>query len=324
MMLFAMLYFSWHPIEQTIENNANQLLTKLDNNGDLKWAKVESFNRGRDVLLTGIAPNEEGVNKAIQVVLSSEGVNTVNFVGSIYIPDPAQLIISFNNKQVVLTGTVNGQNAIDDILLTATDSYKPRMVVNNLTVLGQVGDLQITPNLISSIAGLENDAQVTIQNNKVILLGKIENDDRLLMLLNNLKAVYKGIIDNQLSPLEPALQCSKIIKKILGSEKIYFSSGKETITNDSYTALSKIIKTMRICPDTKFEIAGHTDSSGTPEFNVQLSENRAQAVLDHLKEKGLDEKRFTVRGYGDSKMITDSQSQLNQAANRRIEFNINN
>ena len=323
-MLFVTLFFTWHPIETTIQNNANQLLAKLDESKNLEWAKVESFNRGRNVLLTGTAPDKESVDMVKQIVLSSEGTNSVTFVGSIYTPDLAQLIINFNNKQILLTGTVNGQDAIDDIVLAATTSFKPRKIINNLTVFGRVDNLPITPSLISSIADLESDAQVTIQSNKVILFGKIENDDRLLRLFNNLKSVYKGNIDNQLSALEPALQCLRLIKKILGSKKINFASGKATITNNSYTALTKIIKTLSICPDANFEISGHTDSTGSPDFNVKLSTSRAQAVLDHLIEKGLDEKKFTVRGYGDSQMISENQSLQDQAANRRIEFKVIN
>ncbi len=323
-MLLVTLFFTWHPIETTIENNANQLLAKQDENADHDWAKIYSFNRGRNVLLTGTAPNEDSVEKVKQIVLSSAGINSVTFVGSINTPNPAQLIISFNNKQIVLTGTVNGQDAIDNIVLTAIASYKPRIIINNLTVFGGVDDLPITPSLISSIADLEVGAQVTIQRNKVILLGKIENDARLLSLLKNLKSVFKGNIDNQLSTIEPALQCLKKIKEILEAKKINFSSGEATLTNNSYPALTKIIKTMRICPDTNFEISGHTDSTGSPNFNLELSESRAKAVLDHLIENGLDEKRFTVRGYGDSQMISENQSLLDQAANRRIEFKVIN
>jgi OOP family OmpA-OmpF porin len=68
------------------------------------------------------------------------------------------------------------------------------------------------------------------------------------------------------------------------------------------------------------EIAGHADSQGSPERNLELSRRRAQAVLDYFVSRGEDPERFVAVGYGDTRPIADNSTEEGRQKNRRIEF----
>ena len=75
-------------------------------------------------------------------------------------------------------------------------------------------------------------------------------------------------------------------------------------------------------PDLKIEIGGHTDNTGTSEYNIKLSEARAKSVYDFLVKYGIDIHRLSYKGYGETKPIVENDSEENRAVNRRTEFRI--
>ena len=67
-------------------------------------------------------------------------------------------------------------------------------------------------------------------------------------------------------------------------------------------------------------IIGHTDSQGTPEGNLEISRNRADAVRVYLIDAGVDPLRVNSDGRGDTEPVADNETEEGRAANRRIEF----
>ena len=70
----------------------------------------------------------------------------------------------------------------------------------------------------------------------------------------------------------------------------------------------------------RFEIDGHTDSTGTDAINQPLSERRAQAIVDQLVKDGIDPSALTAKGYGSSRPVADNATPEGRAHNRRVEF----
>jgi outer membrane protein OmpA-like peptidoglycan-associated protein len=70
----------------------------------------------------------------------------------------------------------------------------------------------------------------------------------------------------------------------------------------------------------RFEIEGHTDSTGTDAINQPLSERRAQAIKDQLVKDGIDASALTAKGYGSSRPIADNSTPEGRTRNRRVEF----
>jgi outer membrane protein OmpA-like peptidoglycan-associated protein len=104
------------------------------------------------------------------------------------------------------------------------------------------------------------------------------------------------------------------------SHGILFDVNKSTIKPESMGALNEIAKLMKAHNDLKFEIDGHTDSDGSGEANMKLSQSRADAVKEQLVKMGIDEGRLTTKGFGESKPIDKNDTAEGKANNRRVEF----
>src|SRR5690606_23490736 len=104
---------------------------------------------------------------------------------------------------------------------------------------------------------------------------------------------------------------------------IYFDYDKATFKSESYSDLNKLEQMMRQNPNIRVEIAGHTDSFGHWEYNKALSQRRAEAVKDFLTKKGIDPRRITAVGYGESRpLASNDDEQEGRELNRRVEFTV--
>ncbi len=79
---------------------------------------------------------------------------------------------------------------------------------------------------------------------------------------------------------------------------------------------------MRRCPESKIEVSGHTDASGDENYNISLSEKRAQAILEHLKGLSVHPERLNAVGFGSSQPLVENDTEENRQKNRRIEFKV--
>lgn len=105
-------------------------------------------------------------------------------------------------------------------------------------------------------------------------------------------------------------------------EAVLFSTASSTLSGNATTSLNKLVTILNKYPDTNLEIAGHTDSRGTHEYNQGLSERRAQAVSGYLINRGISSRRITTRGYGETQPIASNDTEAGRADNRRVEFQI--
>ena len=103
---------------------------------------------------------------------------------------------------------------------------------------------------------------------------------------------------------------------------VFFNSGKWDVKSDSYAELDRLVALLSDIPSLKIEISGHTDNVGSVSFNELLSQRRADAVVNYLVGKGVDKKRLSAKGYGQSKPVDSNNTAEGRALNRRTEFEI--
>lgn len=103
---------------------------------------------------------------------------------------------------------------------------------------------------------------------------------------------------------------------------IFFDVAKATLRSESNTELDRLVKLMQDVPNLKIEISGHTDNTGSATLNEKLSQDRAQAVVDYLKAKGIAATRMNAKGYGMSKPVAPNTTESGRQLNRRTEFEI--
>ncbi|MFH2142326.1 MAG: OmpA family protein [Bacteroidota bacterium] len=103
-------------------------------------------------------------------------------------------------------------------------------------------------------------------------------------------------------------------------KSIHFDYNKYTISPESFEMLNKVYNVLNKYETLIIEIAAHTDDIGTNDYNIELSEKRAQAVTDYLVEKGIDIQRLKPKGYGKTKPLFTERNESARAQNRRVEF----
>jgi outer membrane protein OmpA-like peptidoglycan-associated protein len=126
-------------------------------------------------------------------------------------------------------------------------------------------------------------------------------------------------VQRKTDPLDPEDDIVKIGVPII-LEGINFETGKYNITPGSAVVLEKSLKTLKDNPEIYVEISGHTDNVGSDASNMKLSQRRADSVKDWLVSQGIDAKRITSKGYGESKPFTSNDTPEGRLKNRRIEF----
>ncbi len=103
---------------------------------------------------------------------------------------------------------------------------------------------------------------------------------------------------------------------------IFFDIGKSTLRSESNAELDRLLKLMQDVPSLKIEIGGHTDNTGSASLNQKLSADRADAVVNYLKSKGVSAGRMNSKGYGDSVPVASNATESGRQQNRRTEFEI--
>lgn len=101
---------------------------------------------------------------------------------------------------------------------------------------------------------------------------------------------------------------------------IAFEQRSVEITAASQATVDQVVQLLIENPDVRVEVGGHTDSSGDPETNEILAQDRADSVMAVLVAAGIEERRLTAVGYGDSRPIASNELPDGRARNRRIEF----
>jgi outer membrane protein OmpA-like peptidoglycan-associated protein len=108
---------------------------------------------------------------------------------------------------------------------------------------------------------------------------------------------------------------------------LYYDFNQIGVSDASKQELLRLLEMLRANPDMQIEIASHTDARGSDTYNLQLSQSRADAVVDWLAEKGVQKNRLTARGYGETQLVNQCGNEVNcseqeHAMNRRTEFRI--
>jgi OmpA-OmpF porin, OOP family len=113
--------------------------------------------------------------------------------------------------------------------------------------------------------------------------------------------------------------CRSEFTRELKDASIYFDVNKDTIRQVSYAVLDRLIEVAKKCPEVNVEIGAHTDTDGSPVYNQDLSERRANAVIAYMKVR-VDTTKYSAVGFGETKPIASNSTDEGKQKNRRVEF----
>ena len=105
---------------------------------------------------------------------------------------------------------------------------------------------------------------------------------------------------------------------------VTFETDSNRLRPDAVTILDEVAEVLNRYPEMLVEVAGHTDSVGADAYNQQLSQRRAEAVVEYLVGKGIAADRMTAMGYGESEPVDSNDTKDGRERNRRVELRIKN
>ncbi len=126
---------------------------------------------------------------------------------------------------------------------------------------------------------------------------------------------YQEIIrDVQLKKLE--------VGKSIVLNNIFYDFDKATLRDESKSELEQLVKLMNDNATIRIELSSHTDNKGSEDYNIRLSQDRAQSVVDYLVKNGISNGRLVAKGYGKSMPVATNETDEGRQQNRRTEFKI--
>ncbi len=127
-------------------------------------------------------------------------------------------------------------------------------------------------------------------------------------------------IPEEIATSQPA--AAVLVEDIFDPKNILFDNGKFDLLATSFVELNKLVDYLAKEKGARIHIEGHTDNSGNPTFNQQLSINRANTIRKYLIAQGISSDRITIIGYGPSRPIASNETAAGRSLNRRVAFSL--
>lgn len=221
--------------------------------------------------------------------------------------------------------SITGDTANPDALLSKFTQNKADSELTTIDTLSNDWT-QLTETLASQSQYFEN-AEISIDGEQVTIRGDLIDMNKSSDIQKAVRAAGAGIYTlsydvAQANLSDDSRQCQSQLTQIMSNESILFSSSSAIISQDSQLLLDSLANTLNACPDTKVNIAGHTDSQGNEALNQNLSEQRAKAVQTALQQRGVAATALSTTGAGESKPIATNETREGRALNRRISLTV--
>lgn len=129
-----------------------------------------------------------------------------------------------------------------------------------------------------------------------------------------------GVYDDGARPKELASELAN--NQEVNLYGLYFDFGSATLRAESQPTIDQLVDYLNKFPEVRLKLEGHTDQIGSAEANKKLSEARAKAVVERLKQLGVQGSRMQYEGLGASKPIADNATEVGRSKNRRVSVSI--
>lgn len=176
------------------------------------------------------------------------------------------------------------------------------------------GTVRVRPDgiAVSGVSG-EEDAQDVISRLLIDKLGE--------SIVFTIEVVYDEAYD-PIAALPTPEECVARIRNVTDARNITFDPGSATISSEGMNVVNEIADILRACAELRLQIAGYTDSQGSDQGNLNLSQRRAEAVLAALRGRRVPVSGFVAQGFGEADPIADNATEEGREANRRIAFSL--
>ena len=275
-----------------------------------KGGKISIENPGKPL-------NSEGDDFGIYFFNQTKGFFTSNRIGGKGDDD----IYTFVNNDPELK-IVNYKLTGNTLTLENENSY---LTLDNSTVKLTDRDNNVIEETFTGNDG--SFSFIVYPEEEYYLVGEKENYFNSRVEFNTLgktadKAKLKDFVTN--ISFEKNLILEKIIlNKSIVLENIYYDLDRANIRDDAALELNKLVRILIDNPKISIELSSHTDDRATVEYNLDLSQRRAESAVNYIISKGINKNRLIAKGYGESELIIkNASSEEDHQINRRTEFKV--
>lgn len=283
---------------------------------------------GRDVTLSGQVASDELNDQAQALILDNCGARVVN---SALLTAPLDYATSMciDHSGITVSGAVPDAATRDRLMGVVHD----RMGESRVS-----GSFELQPNAVD---GFERVASVAIaelaqfdhgcfefNNRQLLAKGEVRSAEAVDRLVTDVDRAAQDDVDVTYELTVPQLSAEAVACQTAYDEltspgdRVFFDFDSTEIHQEGRALLDHIEELSEQCPSVNVIIAGHTDSTGETDYNRDLSQRRADAVMNYLVSTGFGAERLTAVGYGESQPRESNSTDEGRAANRRIEFRV--
>ena len=243
--------------------------------------------------------------------------------------------IQIKNNQIALSGVAPDQKTHDAVINRALQLLGRYSLIERIDITEATSAPEVTAEIVPDDAANEpaEVAQTTPAENKTDVEAQAGNPDSEAVSESTEtstpdttptpSATQETNDESQSTQNEAKSDSADKVRAAfaaLPSKRILFKSSNAILTTDSQTVLDDIAQLLKKFPDVDMDINGHTDASGDTQTNLELSQERANAVRDYLIDQGISVYRLTAYGFGEGVPIATNDTPEGRALNRRIEF----
>ena len=226
--------------------------------------------------------------------------------------------------------------AIDRIGLLLTDSL---LTFKTDDVIGITPTMETVKNLNELTNGWQMAQSVYVANGdeQFVTIGNFSNNERTRSMKIGHRegkspmlggSAYYYIDDVSVELMDDAADDSVVLSNVPEIKvnetyilkNIHFEYDSYNIRSSSFNELDDLVRILKVHPDWKVEITGHTDDRGSEMYNLHLSRNRARSVGEYLSQNGVEVQRIFTQGFGKQKPLVDGSDEPARAKNRRVEL----
>ena len=333
--LLLLAYFCIRIEAPAIESDlSSRSRVALDESG-MDWARVELD--GRDSLLSGVAPNEDDRISAQRIAAAVAGVRVVDnqveiSAEPVIAEDPGgtvpyRLILERLDERIVLRGFVPDTTAKAELAQIAADRFGAENVLDELQVApGAPGDwIDVAKGSLEHLWTLD-EGTAKLVDTELEIRGVAPSDELkgqvMDSIANNTPVTYNARAHIDVSLAVRAARCQSRFDELLADRNIQFTTGSASIKPESHELLDALAAAAQTCPEAQILVAGHTDSVGTEDSNLRLSQRRAERVAAYLADRDVNPEHLVAKGYGESWPVGDNRTASGRGRNRRIELSV--
>ena len=329
-----------------VKSMENDIRTALNGAG---YENIDVSMSGNVAKLSGEAANNDAKSDALRVARDTECTkckkkrqwhvvkDSIDVKKAEALPTQSPYTFSgvkASDGSVVLSGYVPSKDSKADILRKANSIFDGRVTDRTIKIAAGAPDANFQAVSESYMNQLEllDQGRFNQEDRKGWITGSASDAsirDRINAVGAGLPARYASGFNSDIKvPAAPVVaqsqtDCQELFDGLNRDNKIQFETNRANIKGEaSYDLLNKLAAAAKECAAFRININGHTDSVGDANYNLNLSQDRADTVRNYLASQQVDINRLTSQGFGETDPIATNSTREGRAQNRRITFTV--